>query len=357
MLQQGGVAAAEAAPLRGEPAVEDRAAVDLQAFEEVAGEQRGTALAAAPAQASRCPPAVARAISTASTKQSARSSLTVSPRVSTRRRPGSSRRLLILLRHQRSSPRGSFGHVPQQLAQLAARHGVRRKRQIGEQRAHLARCRQRQRDAVAADRQRPEQPHLRARAAAGRGPADPIPRAFPRRLPRSPPRVAATLESTVTARASDPTVASHGQGDSTADQPPERRTIMATSAAAISQNRAARADRPRGAQGAPAGRLVVRRLRRRRHHPADRRRGAVRGARPARRPEGARRRRRQRQRLARRRAPLVRRDRHRLRAGAARARPRARRGRAARRSSSARPTPRRCRSPTAASTSSSRPSA
>ena len=109
MLQQRGMAAAEPAPLRGEPAVEGRAAVDLQAVEEVAGEQHATALAAAPARASRCPPAVARAISIASTKQSARSSRTVSPRVSTRRRPGSSTRLRILLRHQRSSPRGSLG--------------------------------------------------------------------------------------------------------------------------------------------------------------------------------------------------------------------------------------------------------
>ena len=35
------------------------------------------------------------------------------------------------------------GHVPQQLAELAAGHRVRGQRQIGEQRAHLARCRQR----------------------------------------------------------------------------------------------------------------------------------------------------------------------------------------------------------------------
>ncbi len=52
---------------------------------------------------------VARATSAASTKQSARSSLTLSASVSTLRRPGSSTRPLILLRHQRSSPRGSLG--------------------------------------------------------------------------------------------------------------------------------------------------------------------------------------------------------------------------------------------------------
>ena len=94
--------------------------------------------------------------------------------------------------------------------------------------------------------------------------------------------------------------------------------------------RARRPARPRGAQGAPAGRVVLGRLCRHRDDPADRRRGAVRGPRRPRRTEGARRRRRQRQRLARGRAPLVRRGRHRLRARAARARPRARRRRAAR---------------------------
>ena len=41
MLQQGGVAAAKSAPLRREPAVEARVAVDLQAVEKVAVEQRG----------------------------------------------------------------------------------------------------------------------------------------------------------------------------------------------------------------------------------------------------------------------------------------------------------------------------
>ena len=51
----------------------------------------------------------AQATSTASTRQSERSSLTLSPGVSTRRRPGPSRTLLSLLRHQRSSPRGSLG--------------------------------------------------------------------------------------------------------------------------------------------------------------------------------------------------------------------------------------------------------
>ena len=94
-------------------------------------------------------------------------------------------------------------------------------------------------------------------------------------------------------------------------------------------------------QGPPAGRLVLGRLCRRRHHAADRRRVLVRGHRPPRRPARARRRRGQRQRLARRRAPLVRRGRHRLCAGPARARARACRCRSA----ANRLPRRRCRSP------------
>ena len=149
MLQQGGVAAAESSALRGEPAVEDRAAVDLEALQEIAVEQRGTALAAAPARASRCPRSAARAISIASTKQSARSSQMVSPRVWTRWRPRSSTMLRILLRHQRSSPRGSLGTSHSSSQSWLRDTGARRKRQIGEERAHLAGCRQRQRGAVA----------------------------------------------------------------------------------------------------------------------------------------------------------------------------------------------------------------
>ena len=101
-----------------------------------------------------------------------------------------------------------------------------------------------------------------------------------------------------------------------------------------------------GAQGPPAGRMVLRRLCRRRHHPADRRRGAVRGARPPRGPEGARRRRRQRQRLARRRAALVQRGRHRLRARAPRTRAASAPRPSGSTSSSARPMRKRCRFPT-----------
>ena len=91
-------------------------------------------------------------------------------------------------------------------------------------------------------------------------------------------------------------------------------TLAATTASPPASRRSLRG------QSAPAGRLELGRLRRRRHHAADRRRDAVRGGRPARRRARARRRRRQRQCDARGGAPLRRRDLDRLRAGAARAR-------------------------------------
>ena len=71
-------------------------------------------------------------------------------------------------------------------------------------------------------------------------------------------------------------------------------------------------------QAAPAGHLVQRRLRRRRHHAADRRRNACRSRRYLRRRTRARRRCRQRQRHARRCATLRERHFHRLRPGSAR---------------------------------------
>ena len=112
--------------------------------------------------------------------------------------------------------------------------------------------------------------------------------------------------------------------------------------------RPARRPRLRGHQGQAAVDLERRRLRRHRHHPADRRRDALRGRRRVRRRARARRRVRERQRRAGGGPPLRDRDGHRLRAdrcstGPARAPPRK-----GSRSSSARRTPRRCRSTTAA---------
>ena len=90
--------------------------------------------------------------------------------------------------------------------------------------------------------------------------------------------------------------------------------------------------------------MVVRQLRHRRRDAADRRRGALRGARSQGRLEGARCRRRQRHGEPRRRAALVRRHLDRLRAGAAGARPGPRRGRRHGRSNSGKPTRKTCRS-------------
>ena len=175
--------------------------------------------------------------------------------------------------------------VPQQLAELASRDGARGQRQLGEQRAHLARRRQRQRGAVAADRQRPEQAQLERGGARRLGSADPIPRAFHAAYHARPH--GGRYGPEIDGRRRD--------GRRIRRSLIGRCSAMDTAAAAISSKPRIRPARPPGHQGAPAGRLVVGRLRRRRHHLADRRRGAVRGARPALGPEGARRRGRQRQ--------------------------------------------------------------
>ena len=82
LLDERGVAAAKAAPLRDEPSLEQGTAVDFQSLEKVAREQRGKRMKPL---GRAC---TARAISVASTKQSERSSRTVSPRVSTLHRSG-----------------------------------------------------------------------------------------------------------------------------------------------------------------------------------------------------------------------------------------------------------------------------
>ena len=100
--------------------------------------------------------------------------------------------------------------------------------------------------------------------------------------------------------------------------------------------------RPGRREGPAAAHLVGRRLRSRRRHPPDHRRGALRGRRPPARPARARRRHRQRRHRHRRRPPVLRRHRRRLRARAPGAGPRAGRRRGLRRSRSTRATPRTC---------------
>ena len=156
------------------------------------GSRRRTARprpAAVPASSVSIPSSAAAAISSASTKQSSRSSAIMSPEVTTRWRPGSSRTLLSLLRHQRSSPRGSFGTSHRSSQRRLRPTGMRRERQIGEERPHLARCRA----AASAAPSRPivSGPSIRTRmpAVAPSGSAKTgFPRAFPRLLPRWPLR-------------------------------------------------------------------------------------------------------------------------------------------------------------------------
>ena len=104
------------------------------------------------------------------------------------------------------------------------------------------------------------------------------------------------------------------------DQQLERRTNMDTEAATVSQSCPPPQPDLLGRQTAPAGRLVLRRLCRCRHHVADRGGATVRSPRHSLGPEGPGRRCRQRQRRPRRRPALVRCGRHGLRAGTARPR-------------------------------------
>ena len=127
MLQQGGVAAAESPPLRGEPAVEDRAAVDLQALQKVAVEQRGQR--SLPLRRERLDARLGRAGDLDRVDEAIRQ---VEPDgvlagVDAPAASRSSTRPRILLRHQRSSPRGSLGtsHSSSQSWLLATARGAR----------------------------------------------------------------------------------------------------------------------------------------------------------------------------------------------------------------------------------------
>jgi hypothetical protein len=164
-------------------------------------------------------------------------------------------------------------HVPEELAELRTRDRIDGQSQVGEQRAHFPRGRQRDRAAAAAHVERTQ--HADFHAGYHGRVHGPVLRSSPERI--------------------------HGH-DHFHDECPDP------------------GPRPRSDQGAPAGRLVIRRLQRRRRNAADRRRVPVRGARPALDRHRPRRRRGERQRRARRRAPVVHGDRHRLCPGAPRAR-------------------------------------
>ncbi len=158
MLQDRRVAAAEATPLRQEPALEHRAAGNLQPVDEVAGEQPGQR--SQPLHGKRPEPFLGRARHLDGIDEAVRE---VEPDgVGTRIHPATAG--LIddapeLAEAPAELAARIVGHVPQQLAKPAAGHRLWCHRQIGEQRARLARCRQGQRDPVATDRERPEQAH------------------------------------------------------------------------------------------------------------------------------------------------------------------------------------------------------
>ncbi len=158
-LQQCGVIGAEAASLRHKPAAEGRAAIDLQTFKEVSGERCGKhsqpirserldALLTRTADLDRIDPAVGE----------------IEPdRIGSCFDPSPTR--LIDKAPDLAEAPAKFaprivGEVPQQLTKLAPCHGVRGERHIREEPLYLARCRQRQGDVTATDRQRPKKAHL-----------------------------------------------------------------------------------------------------------------------------------------------------------------------------------------------------
>ena len=192
MLQQGGVTAAESPPLSGEPAVEERAAVDFQALQKVAAEERGQR--SLPFRAELLDALLGRAGDLDRIDEAIRQ---VEPDrvVAGVDAPAATPvdDAPDLAEAPAELPARVVGNVPQQFAELAPRHRARREGQIGEERAHLAGCGQCERDAVPGDRQmaRASAPGSKGRRPAG--PTNQIPRAFPRRLPRSHPRPDATL--------------------------------------------------------------------------------------------------------------------------------------------------------------------
>ena len=167
-------------------------------------------------------------------------------------------------------------HVPQQLAQVAARDG--RARRAPGRRAARAPC---ARAAAPAPRRRGAPSAARAGATSSRV----------RIVRRQRPQFAGTIStpvSTLPPTAGRPRRACvqvrspihpAPSGPSSGDTS----TATVTAAPTNRHRGPTRGRRFRRHQGAPAGRLVLGRLCRRRHHPADRRRDALRGARPARR--------------------------------------------------------------------------
>ena len=159
MLEQGGVAAAESPALGGEPAVEDRAAADLQALEELAAEQRGQR--PLPVRWELLDAFAGRAGHLDRVDETVRE---VEPHGVAAGLDALLAALVDQAPDLAETPAELAArvvrHVPEELAQLAPRRGPRRQGQIGEQRPHLAGRRERHGGAPPPDRQAPEQPDV-----------------------------------------------------------------------------------------------------------------------------------------------------------------------------------------------------
>jgi hypothetical protein len=156
MLEDRGMAAAEAATLRGEPSAESRVAVDLEALEQLAPVSRRA----------RAPRTSLRSLTSRSGDlervdgAAGKPSATVSSWVRTRLRLPS--RILRSLSRTAQLAARIVRHIPQQLAKLAPQHRKRRQNEVGEQRPHLARGGQRDRLAPTAHAQGAEHAQLHA---------------------------------------------------------------------------------------------------------------------------------------------------------------------------------------------------
>ena len=181
-LQQDGVATAKAAPLRREPGVEARIAIELQAVEKFAaeqgrqrsqpiGRQRRESVLAGAGDLDRVDEAIRQVeLDGVSAGVDPPPAGLVDDAPDLAEAPAKLAARIVR-------------DVPQQFAELSARYGPNGQRQVGDKRARLARRRQVERHAIARDRQGSEQLQMQRR------PDPRFPPPFPRRLPRSPPRV------------------------------------------------------------------------------------------------------------------------------------------------------------------------
>ena len=168
-LQHGSVTAAKAAALSRQPAVEARVAVDLQAVQKLAREQRGQR-----AQALRRQRLDARLGRVRHLDRVDEAAGQVQPHGIPAGLDPAPAGLIDDAPQLAQAPAQLaariVGDVPQQLAELASRYGLRCERQVGDERTQLARGGQRHVDAVAAQGQGPEQAHGKRTARIKSGP-------------------------------------------------------------------------------------------------------------------------------------------------------------------------------------------